>query len=195
MQVWNALHVARWKYRTQKNRHLGTIAQLCRAISSQLSDVWTVGKNLLSSNTSSTCPDNMVSFGPLTAEIGSGVWGTSPNFNGFRVLAALLHALYSALSTLVLGVSQTLRRWTEGATYIRQGGHHVGHWPTLLVFTKFLKLSNYTLSQPSDNLSFRIQVFCATSPQNFMLVTNMHNFMIWLNLNVRCNHVEGNLKW
>jgi len=25
-----------------------------------------------------------------------------------------------------------LRRWTEGATYIRQGGHHVGHWPTFL---------------------------------------------------------------
>ena len=31
-------------------------------------------KNLLSSNTSSTCPDNMVNFGLLTAEIGSGVW-------------------------------------------------------------------------------------------------------------------------
>jgi len=29
------------------------------------------------------------------------------------------------------GVSQTLRRWSEGATYIRQGGHHVGYWPTL----------------------------------------------------------------
>jgi len=41
-----------------------------------------------------------------------------------RVLAALLH------STLVAGVSQTLRHWTEGATRIRQGGHHVGHWPT-----------------------------------------------------------------
>jgi len=32
-----------------------------------------------------------------------------------------------------VGVSQTLRRWTEGATYIRQGDHHVGHWPTFLV--------------------------------------------------------------
>ena len=38
-----------------KNRHLGTIAQLCRAISSQLRNVSTIGKNLLSSNTSSTC--------------------------------------------------------------------------------------------------------------------------------------------
>jgi len=61
-------------------------------------------KNLLSSNISSTCPHNMANFGPLTADIGSVVWGTPANFNGFRILAALLHA------TLVVGVSQTLRR-------------------------------------------------------------------------------------
>jgi len=61
-------------------------------------------KNTLRSNTSSTCFHNMANFGPLTAEIGSGVWGTRANFNGFHVLAALLHG------TLVVGVSQTLRR-------------------------------------------------------------------------------------
>jgi len=61
-------------------------------------------KNLLNSNTSSTCPHNMVNFGPLTAEIGLGVSGTPANFNGFRVLAALLHG------TPVVSVSQTLRR-------------------------------------------------------------------------------------
>jgi len=66
----------------------------------------------------------MANFGQLTAEIGSGVWGTPANVNGFRVLAALLHGI------LVVGVSHTLRRSTEGVTYIRQGGHHVGHWPT-----------------------------------------------------------------
>jgi len=47
------------------------------------------------------CPRNMVNLGPLTAKAGSGVWGTHANFNGFRVLAALLHG------TLVVGVSQT----------------------------------------------------------------------------------------
>jgi len=31
------------------------------------------------------------------------------------------------------GRQPNLRRWTEGATYIRQGGHHVGYWPTFLV--------------------------------------------------------------
>jgi len=110
-----------------KNRHLGTIAQLRRAISSQVRHVSTIGKKLVKQECLPTCPHNMVNFGLLAAEICWRVWGTSANFNGFRVLAALLHG------TLVVGVSQTLRRWTEGATYIRQVGHHVGHWPTFLV--------------------------------------------------------------
>jgi len=33
----------------------------------------------------------MVNFGPLTAEIDWRVWGTPSYFNGYRVLAALLH--------------------------------------------------------------------------------------------------------
>jgi len=48
-------------------------------------------KKMLNSNTYPTCPHNKTNFGPLTSEIGSGVWGTPANFNGFRVLAALLH--------------------------------------------------------------------------------------------------------
>jgi len=43
----------------------------------------------------------MANFVPLTAEIGLGVWGSPANFNGFCVLAALLHG------TLVVGVSVT----------------------------------------------------------------------------------------
>jgi len=42
-----------------------------------------------------------VNFGLLAAEIVSLVWGTPANFNGFGVLAALLHG------TVVLGVSET----------------------------------------------------------------------------------------
>jgi len=74
-----------------KNRYLGTIAQLCRAMSSQQRHVSTIRKNLLSSNMSSIRPHNIVNFGPLAPEIGLPVWGTPANFNGFRVLAALLH--------------------------------------------------------------------------------------------------------
>jgi len=65
----------------------------------------------------------MVNFGLLAAEIGPVVWGTPANFNGFRVLAVLLHG------SQVVGVSQ-MQRWTEDATYVRQGDHRDGHWPT-----------------------------------------------------------------
>jgi len=148
-------------------------------------------KNLLNSNISSKCPHNMANFGTLTAMIGSIVWGTPANFNGFHVLASLLqrrrslednqtlhevwlspgllHYIYifggsclltkfchvqnshyiqvlrsPILAALLhgsppVGINQTLRRGTrnritelcaEGTTYIRLGGHHVGHWPT-----------------------------------------------------------------
>jgi len=83
---------------------LRIIAQVCRAIPSELRHVSTIGKNLLNSNTSTTCPDNMANFGLLTAEICWQLWGTPANINGFRVLAALLHG------TLVVGVNQTLQR-------------------------------------------------------------------------------------
>jgi len=95
--------------KSPKNRHLGTIAQPCRtnpnyifAMKARIDN----RKKLLNSNISSTCPHNMANFGQLTAEIGSGVWGTPANFNGFRVFAALglLHG------TLLVGVGQTLRR-------------------------------------------------------------------------------------
>jgi len=82
-------------------------------------------KNLLSSSISSRCPPQYGELRPASGWDRSGiVWGTPANFNGFRVLAALLHG------SQVMSVSQTLRRWTEGATYVRQGDHHVGHWPT-----------------------------------------------------------------
>jgi len=45
----------------------------------------------------------MVNFGLLAAEIDPVVWGAPANFNGFRVLAALLRSI-------VVCVSQTLRR-------------------------------------------------------------------------------------
>ena len=90
--------------------HFGTIAQHCRAVSSQLRHVSTIGKNLLNIDTP-TCPHNMVNFGLLTAEICWRVWCTPANFNLNR-----------------------------GATYFRQGDHHVGHWPTFqLIFVLLVR--------------------------------------------------------
>jgi len=61
------------------------------------------------------------------------VWGTPASFNGFSVLASLLHRHYSMAvllhGTRAVGISQTLQHSAEGGTYIRQGSHHVGHWP------------------------------------------------------------------
>ena len=127
MQVWKVLHAARCKQDPKKSpkspsrHHPTTLSGYIFAIKACIANR---KKNLLSSNIFSTCPHDMVNFGPLAAEIFSLVWGTPANFNWFRILAALLHG------TLVVGVSQTLRRWIEGATYVRQGDHHVGHWPT-----------------------------------------------------------------
>jgi len=79
-------------------------------------------KNLLSSNMSSRCPTIWWTSAHLAAEISSGVWRTATNFNWFCVLAALLHG------TPAVGVNQTLRRWTDGATYIRHGEWWPSRW-------------------------------------------------------------------
>ena len=114
-----------------KNHHLSTVAQLSRAISSQ-GMCRQSEKKLVKQQYVLHMSHNMVNFGPLAAEISLPVWGTPANFNGFHVLAALLHC------SQVVSVSQTLRHWTEGATYVRQVDHDVGHWPTFLVVSVLL---------------------------------------------------------
>ena len=112
------------KIQDAKNRHFGTIAQLVGLYLDSWGMYRQSEKIFWNIDTSPTCLHNMVNVALLTAEICWRVSGTPANFNGFHVLATLLH------STLVVGVSQTLRRWTEGTTYTRQGDHQVGHWPT-----------------------------------------------------------------
>jgi len=73
MQVLNVLRTARWKCRTQKiaknwpsGHHRTTMSGHIFATKAHI-DNWK--KNLLNSNISSTCPDSMVNFTPLTAKI------------------------------------------------------------------------------------------------------------------------------
>jgi len=73
-----------------KNHHLGTIAQLCQAISSQLRHVLTIGKKFVKQQYLLQTSSQYGELGPLTAEINLPVWGTPANFNWFRVLASLL---------------------------------------------------------------------------------------------------------
>ena len=101
------LHAARWKCRMQKIAKKSPSAYAhCRTtlsgyIFTTKARIDNRKKNLLSSNISSRCAHNMVNFDLLAAEIDLVVWGTPANFNGFRVLAALLHG------SLVVSVSQT----------------------------------------------------------------------------------------
>ena len=80
-------HAAHWNYRTQKlrqNRHLRTIAQVCRAVFLQLRHVSTIKKkNLLNGNISSICFHNMVNFRTLAAEICWRVWAPQQISVGF----------------------------------------------------------------------------------------------------------------
>jgi len=63
----------------------------------------------------------------------SSQYGELRPINGWDRFGSLGHpSKFQRLSSLgsIVGVSQTLQHWEEGATYIWQGGHHVGHWPT-----------------------------------------------------------------
>jgi len=102
------LHVARWECRTQKlakkspsAHHRTTLSGYIFATKAHIDNR---KKNFLSSFISYRCPHNMVNFGLLASEIDPVVWGTPANFNGFRVLAALLHG------SQVVSISQTLQR-------------------------------------------------------------------------------------
>jgi len=70
---------------------------------------------LLSSNISSTCPHNMVNFGPPASEIGMVVWGTPANFNGFRILAVTA-LLYWALAKLCRAEQRAPPMFARAAT-------------------------------------------------------------------------------
>jgi len=83
----NVLHAARLKYGTQKLRKKSPSAHhrtTLSGISSQLRHLLSrQSEIMLNSNISSRCSYNMVQFGPLTAEIDSGVWGPQQISTGF----------------------------------------------------------------------------------------------------------------
>ena len=130
MQVWNLLHTASWKHRTQKSRqkspsghHRTTLSGYIFATKAHIDN----RKKLVKQQ-------YVLHMSPQYGEL----WPTSgwERFTslGYPCKFPLVLCLGSVtVRHLVVGISQILRCWTEGATYIRQGDHHVGHWPTLLV--------------------------------------------------------------
>jgi len=110
-----------------KNRHLGTIAQICWAISSQLRHVSTIGKKL---DKQQYVLHMSSLYGELLPTSGWDRFGSLGHPCKFQRVSRLGSVTARRARHLVVGVSQTLRRWTECAIYVRQGDHHVGHWPT-----------------------------------------------------------------
>jgi len=134
MHVWKCSARGSLEIRDAKYRHFGTITQICWAISSQLRHLSTIGKKLVKQQ---YLPKMSLQYGEVR------------HTSGWDLLASLGHPCkfqrvshLGSVTTrhLVVGVSQTLRRWTGGATCIRRGGHHVGHWPTFLVCSVILFL-------------------------------------------------------
>ena len=80
--------------KSSKNRHLSAIATKTLIDNRK--------KNYEAAISPPDVPHNIVKFGPLTAEIGSGVWGTPANFNGFCVLALLLQRCHSLEANQIL---------------------------------------------------------------------------------------------
>jgi len=74
MKVWNVLHAARWKCRTQKIAKNSPSGHHCTTLSSYIFttevciDNW---KNLLKSSMSFTCSYNMVNFGSSVGKFGT----------------------------------------------------------------------------------------------------------------------------
>ena len=73
--------------------------------------------------------------------------------SGWDLLASVGHpckfqrvSRLGSVTALVVGVSQTLWRSTEGATDIRQGSHHVGHYSYIIVWHVFAVSICYEIS-------------------------------------------------
>jgi len=150
MQVWKMLHAACIKYRTQKSRQKSPSGHHCTNLSGYIFATKARidnRKKLLSRNMSSTWSHNMANFGPTNGWERFGSLGHPCKFQ-------LVSRLGSVTARhLVVGVSQTLRRWTEGATCVRQGDHHVGHWPTFWFMIKHITDHMHYYSVQEYNLN------------------------------------------
>jgi len=130
MQVWNLLHAARWKHRMQRSRqklpsghHRTTLSGYIFATKARIDN----RKKNLSSNM--PCTVHMSpQYGVLRP---TSSWDRS---GSLRHPCTQVSRLCSVTARhLVVGNNQTLRRWSEGVTYVRPDDHHVGHWASSAV--------------------------------------------------------------
>jgi len=96
--------------------HLSTIAQLCQAISLQIRHVSTIGKKLVKQRYLLHISPQYGELWPTSGWDRSGSFGHPSKFQRVSCLDSV------TTRHSIVGVSQTLRCWTESATYIGHGG-------------------------------------------------------------------------
>ena len=124
------LHAAGWKCRTQKSpkiHHLGIIAQIYRAVSSQPRHVSTIGKKLVKQQYLLHMSSQYGELRPTNGLARFTSLGQPCKFQRVSRLG-IVTARHSSS-----GRQPNFAALNKGAIYIRQGDHHVGYWPTFLV--------------------------------------------------------------
>ena len=166
MQVWNVLHAARWKgpkknaKKSPSGHHRTTLSGYIFAIKARILN----RKKLVKQQ----CLLQMSSqYGELRPTSGWDLLANLGHSSTFQRISRLDKLLLLLRGTLVVGVSQTLRRWIEGATYVRQGDHHVGHWLTFLVY--FFN-SDFKFFDDSSEFSVTSLYVVFISSSKFMLM-------------------------
>ena len=121
MQVWNVVHVARWKHRTQKSRQKSPSGHRRTTLSGY---IFTTNARI--DNRKKLVKQQYVHMFPQYGELRpTSGWDPSGSLGHPYKFQRVLRLGSVTARDLVVGVSQTLRRWTEGATYVRQGDHQV----------------------------------------------------------------------
>jgi len=157
MHVSNVLHAARWKCRTPKIAKISPSGHHRTNLSGYIfaRHVSTIGKIPVKQQ----CPLHTSSqYGELRPASGWDLLASLGHSSKFQRVWRL-GSVTAVHGTLVVGVSQTLRRWTDGTTYIPQGGDHVGHWPKFLVV--FLVKLSYLLFAVSEFSSLLSRCYSA----------------------------------
>jgi len=154
MHVWNVLHVARWKYRTQKVAIYAHLTTLLGYIFATMACINDPKKKLVKQQYLLHMSSQYGELWSLMAETGWQVWDTSANFNGFCILASLLQRCHSTVVNQTLHMFGHLLALAPWQNFARckihfafkfwllywqrywmaleqwQGGHHAGHQPT-----------------------------------------------------------------
>jgi len=120
MQVWNVLHVARWKYRTQKWRKKSPSGQPSHNFVGLYLHNWGIYRQSEKKLVKQQYLLHMsAQHGELRPTSGWDRFGSLGHPSYFQRLPRLGSV---TARHVVVGVSQTLRRWTEGAMHLCSAG-------------------------------------------------------------------------